>query len=298
MTQSVKKVIIPVAGLGTRFLPATKAQPKEMLTLVDKPVIQYLVEEAVASGVTDVIFVTGRGKRAIEDHFDYSPELELMLLKKNKRDIFAEVRAISDMARFVYVRQKEPRGDGDAILSAEHLIGDEPVAVFLGDVIVDSKVPCLLQLSRVFERYGDPVIALDRVPRQDVKNYGIVKPVAVGRRIYEIKDLMEKPNPAKAPSTLAVTGKYIITKEVLVELKKIIRPKSGELRLADALKNYSKKHLLYGLEFEGKRYDCGSKLGFLEATVEFALKHKEVKKDFLIYLRQLGSNLKHRLKSY
>lgn len=285
----ITKVIIPVAGLGTRFLPATKAQPKEMLPIIDKPIIQYLVEEAVHSGATDVIFVTGRGKRAIEDHFDFSPELESALLLKNKRDVFKEVRSISQLARFSYVRQSLPRGDGDAILCAEHLVGrDEPVGVLFGDDIVDSKIPCLRQMEKVFEKYGDVVVALETVPRSEVKHYGVVRAVKISPNVYEIKDLVEKPNPKDAPSNLTVVGKYIITPEVFAELKKVKKgPKSGEVRLAEALKNLLKKKPIYGLKFEGTRYDCGSKIGFLKATVDFALKHDAVKKEFRAYLKRV-----------
>ena len=287
----IKKVIIPVAGLGTRFLPATKAQPKEMLPIVDKPVVQYLVEEAVASGVTDVIFVTGRGKRAIEDHFDYAPELELILKQKGRDGLLRETRRISEMARFFYVRQKEPRGDGDAILSAEHLVQDEPVAVLFGDVVVDAEPPCLSQLIKVFEKYGDPVVALERVPRSEVSKYGVVSPVFIDKRTAQIKDLVEKPDLAEAPSNFVVTGKYIITPGVFRELNKIRKPKGQELRLADALKSFCKKRAVYGYLFEGTRYDCGSKVGFLKATVSFGLKHKETRKEFAAYLRKKAKGL-------
>jgi UTP--glucose-1-phosphate uridylyltransferase len=283
----IKKVIIPAAGLGTRFLPATKAQPKEMLPIIDKPVIQYVVEEAVNSGIADIIFVTGRGKRAIEDHFDYSPELESSLIKKNKKDVFRQVRAISEMANFSYVRQKSPKGDGDAVLCASHLSNNEPVGVLFGDDIVDSRVPCLLQMMKVFEKYGDCVVALDKVPKKEVKHYGVVRAIKISDRVYEIKDIVEKPEPSKAPSDLIIVAKYIITPEVFEELRKIKPAKKGELRLADALKNILKKRPIYGLRFEGKRYDCGNKLGYLQATVDFALRHSEVKKDFKKYLKNL-----------
>jgi UTP--glucose-1-phosphate uridylyltransferase len=285
----ITKVIIPVAGLGTRFLPATKAQPKEMLPIIDKPVIQYLVEEAVDSGMSDVIFVTGRGKRAIEDHFDFSPELESALLLKNKRDAFREVRSISKLARFSYVRQNLPQGDGDAILCAEHLVApDESVAVLFGDDIVDSKKPCLAQMEDVFEKYGDVVLALDTVPKSEVKHYGVVKAVKVSKNVYEIKDIVEKPDPREAPSNLIIVGKYIITPSVFVELRRLKKESKGqEVRMADALKNLLEKRPIYGLKFEGKRYDCGSKIGFLKATVDFALKHKSFKKEFRKYLKEV-----------
>lgn len=286
----IKKVIIPVAGLGTRFLPATKAQPKEMLPLVDKPVIQYLVEEAVGSGISEVIFVTGRAKRAIEDHFDYCAELESTLLKKGKRAVFQEIRAISDMARFTYVRQKAPRGDGDALLCAGHLTDGEPAAVLYGDDIVDAKVPCLLQMTKVFEKYRDTVIALDEVPREDVSRYGVVRAIKISDNVYEIKDIVEKPPADKAPSNLIIVGKYILAPEVFGELKKL-KPVGGEIRLADALKNLLKRRPIYGYRFEGTRYDCGNKLGFLQATVEFALRHPEVRNGFKRYLKARIKNI-------
>jgi len=285
----ITKVIIPVAGLGTRFLPATKAQPKEMLPIIDKPVIQYLVEEAVDSGMSDVIFVTGRGKRAIEDHFDFSPELESALLLKNKKDAFKEVRSISKLARFSYVRQNLPNGDGDAVLCAAHLVDkDEAVGVLFGDDIVDSEKPCLLQMEDVFDKYGDVVLALDTVPKSEVRHYGVVKAIKVSKNVYEIKDIIEKPDPKDAPSNLIIVGKYIITPNVFVELRNLKKEsKGGEVRMADALKNLLKKRPIYGLRFEGKRYDCGSKLGFLKATVDFALKHKDFKKEFRKYLKEV-----------
>ncbi|MBI1839095.1 MAG: UTP--glucose-1-phosphate uridylyltransferase GalU [Candidatus Colwellbacteria bacterium] len=287
----ISKVIIPAAGLGTRFLPATKAQPKEMLPIIDKPVIQYLVEEAADSGMTDVIFVTGRGKRAIEDHFDFSPELESALLLKNRKDVFKEVRAISKLARFSYVRQNSPRGEGDAILCAEHLVGKhESVGVLFGDDIVDSKVPCLLQMEDVFERYGDVVLALDAVPRSEVRHYGVVKAVEISKNVYEIKDIVEKPDPKEAPSNLIIVGKYIITPNVFEELRKLKhKSRSGEVGLSTALKNLLKRRPIYGLRFEGKRYDCGNKLGFLKATIDFALKHEAIKKEFRKYLKEVIS---------
>lgn len=285
----IKKAILPVAGLGTRFLPATKAQPKEMLAIVDKPVIQYLVEEAVASGITEIIFVTGRGKRAIEDHFDYSAGLEEVLLRQGKADIYKEVRRISNLAKFTYVRQKEPRGDGDALLCAAHLIDGEPIAVLYGDDIIDAKVPALAQMMKVYEKYKDPVVALERVPRSEISKYGAVKATEIEKKIFEIKDIVEKPVPSKAPSNLAVVGKYIITPEVFKELREL-NPVKGEIRLADALKNLLRNRSVYGYEFSGKRYDCGSKIGFLKAVVDFGLKHEEVGKEFKKYLKSVIHN--------
>jgi len=283
----IKKVIIPVAGLGTRFLPATKAQPKEMLPIVDKPVIQYLVEEAVASGISNVIFVTGRNKRPIEDHFDHSFEVETALKQRGKDKMLKEIRDIANLARFTYVRQKEPRGDGDALLCASHLIDqNEAVAVLYGDDIIDSKVPCLKSMMKVFEKYNDVVIALEEVPKKDVSRYGVVKAIPISKNIYQITDIQEKPSPKEAFSNLTVVGKYILTPEVFVELGKLV-PGKDEIRLTNALKALLKKKPIYGYKFEGKRYDCGSKIGFLEAVVDMGLKHPEVKKEFRKYLNRI-----------
>ena len=283
----IKKAIMPVAGFGTRFLPVTKAQPKEMLPIVDKPIIQYLVEEAVAAGIEEIIFVTGRGKRAIEDHFDYSFELEQTLVEKNKLDCLKEIYKLPTLAKFAFVRQPKPLGDGDAILKARHLIGDEPCAILFGDDIVDFEKPCIGQLMEVFEKYGDPVIALEKVPKEEICKFGVVQPNKVSKRTYEIKDLIEKPAIKDAPSDLTIVGKYIITPDVFDELEKVKPGKDGEIRLADALKSLTKRKAVYGYEFEGRRYDCGSKLGFLEATVELALKHGELNGRFRDYLKSL-----------
>ncbi len=283
----IKKAIMPVAGFGTRFLPATKAQPKEMLPIVDKPIIQYLVEEAVAAGIEEIIFVTGRGKRAIEDHFDYSFELEQTLVEKNKLDRLKEIYKLPTLAKFAFVRQPKPLGDGDAILKARHLIGDEPCAILFGDDIVDFEKPCIGQLMEVFEKYGDPVMALEKIPKEEVCKFGVVQPNKISERTYEIKDLVEKPAIEKAPSNLTIVGKYIITPDVFDELEKVKPGKDGEIRLADALKSLISRKAVYGYEFEGRRYDCGSKLGFLEATVEFALKHGELNGRFRDYLKSL-----------
>jgi UTP--glucose-1-phosphate uridylyltransferase len=286
----IKKVIIPVAGLGTRFLPATKAQPKEMLPIVDKPVIQYLVEEAVRSGISNVIFVTGRNKRPIEDHFDHSFEVETALKKRGKDKILKEIRDIANLARFTYVRQKEPRGDGDALLCASHLIDqNEAVAVLYGDDIIDSKVPCLKSMMQVFEKYNDVVIALEEVPKKDVSRYGVVKAIPISKNIYQITDIQEKPSPKEAFSNLTVVGKYILTPEVFTELGKLT-PGKDEIRLTNALKALLKRKPIYGYKFEGKRYDCGSKIGFLEAVVDMGLKHPEVKKEFRKYLNKIKTH--------
>ncbi len=289
----IKKVIIPVAGLGTRFLPATKAQPKEMLPIIDKPVIQFLVEEAAAAGFTDVIFVTGRGKRAIEDHFDFAPEIESALLSNNKSETFEKVRAISKLARFSYVRQNEPKGDGDAILCARHLVAkDEAVGVLFGDDIVEGSISPLEQIASVFRKVNAPVIALDRVSKEEVSKFGVVKVKKVGENLYEIVDLVEKPNVQDAPSDIVVAGKYILTPEVFDELENLKeKSRGGELRLSEALKNILKEKKIYGTLIDGVRYDCGSKLGFLKATVDFALKHDEVKEDFKQYLLDVAKKI-------
>ena len=284
----IRKAIIPVAGLGTRFLPATKSQPKEMLPIIDKPVVHFIVEEAVKSGIEDIIFITGRHKRAIEDYFDYFPELENNLLQKNKKNTFHLIRSIAHLANFIYVRQKIPRGDGDAILQAECLINNEPFAVLFGDDIVDSKIPALLQLIKVFEKYQDCIIALQEVPKKDVKHYGVVQAIKVNKNIYEIKDIVEKPDIKSAPSNLAIIGKYILIPEIFAELKKISQEKDKEIGLADALKSLLKVRSVYGVKIQGIRYDCGSKIGFLKAIINFGLKHPEVKKDFKQYLKQIA----------
>lgn len=284
--QRIRKAIIPVAGFGTRFLPATKAQPKEMLTLVDKPVIQYIVEEAVASGITDIILVTGQNKRAIEDHFDRNFELEYRLRQKGKKEILKEIDRITNLANFYYVRQKTPLGDGHAVLQARDLIApDEPVAVLFGDDIVVGKTPATKQLIRVYEKYQDVVLAVDRVAKSEVGSYGIVDVASTNGKTHEIRGFVEKPNPARAPSNLAWIGKCIITNEIFQILSKMKRGKSGEIRLADAFGILLKKRTLYACELEGTRFDCGSKLGFLQATVAFGLAHKDLKRDFAKYLK-------------
>lgn len=284
--QTIKKAIIPVAGFGTRFLPATKAQPKEMLTLVDKPVIQYIVEEAVESGITDIILITGQNKRAIEDHFDRNFELEYRLRQKGKKELLKEIDRIANLANFYYVRQKTPLGDGHAVLQARDLVApDEPVAVLFGDDIVVAKTPALAQLIRVYEKYQDVVLAVDRVPKSEVASYGIVDVVSTSGKTHEIRDFVEKPDPKDAPTNLAWIGKCIITHEIFDILSKMKRGKSGEIRLADAFAALLKKRSLYACELEGERFDCGSKLGFLKATVAFGLAHRELKHDFAKYLK-------------
>jgi UTP--glucose-1-phosphate uridylyltransferase len=286
--KKIRKAILPVGGFGTRFLPATKAQPKEMLPIVDKPVVQYLVEEAVAAGIEQIIFVTGKGKRAIEDHFDSHPELEYMLEKKGKNNSLDEVKRISNMAEFFFVRQQYARGNGDAVLCAKSFIGDEPCAVLFGDDLVDSeKIPAIGQLISVYERYRSPVIGITNVAHQEVSKYGIVEGVEVASRLTEIQTFVEKPKPSQTQSTKAVIGKYIITPDIFEELQKMKECVAGELGLDHAFNAMLGKSPIYGYEIQGKRYDCGDKLGYVEATVEYALKHPVIGSEFREYLKNM-----------
>jgi len=285
----IRKAVFPAAGLGTRFLPATKAQPKEMLPLVDKPIIQYVVEEAVAAGLTKIIIVTGRGKNAIEDHFDTSYELEKMLEGRRKTDLLEQVRSISNMINVSYVRQGETLGLGHAVLMARDLVGDEPFAVLLGDDIIDSPVPCMKQMVDVFERYGGPVIAVHQVPRSDISAYGVIDgtPEPGNGRVYRIRDLVEKPQAEAAPSDLAIIGRYILTPDIFDCLESTSRDEGGEIQLTNGLRALREKRQLYGYRFEGIRHDAGNKLGFLKATVEFALKRPDLGGPFREYLKSL-----------
>ncbi|MBP9748616.1 UTP--glucose-1-phosphate uridylyltransferase GalU [Patescibacteria group bacterium] len=278
MSSTIRKAIIPVAGLGTRFLPATKAQPKEMITLVDKPVIQYVVEEAVASGIEEIIFVTSLGKRAIEDHFDRNFELEYRLQQKKKTKELEIISQIGKLAKFAFVRQAKPLGDGHALLSALPFIDEnEPVAVLFGDAVTDATVPSPKQLIQAYERYGDPVVGVTRIPKKEISGYGVIDGTSVGNRTYEIKRFVEKPSPEEAPSNMAVIGQYILTPEVLQILKKQRAGKGGEIRIADALISYVQRgKSLYAVDIEGTWYDCGNKLQFLIASVALGLKHPEV----------------------
>ncbi|HEX9062023.1 MAG TPA: UTP--glucose-1-phosphate uridylyltransferase GalU [Clostridia bacterium] len=287
----VRKAIIPAAGLGTRFLPATKAQPKEMLPIVDKPTIQYIVEEAIESGIEDIIIVTGRNKRAIEDHFDKSYELEDELSKQGKHELLNIVQDISNLVDIHYIRQKEPRGLGHAILCAKSFIGNEPFAVLLGDDIVDAQVPCLKQLIEVFNEYKTSVLGVQKVPKQDVPNYGIVDCRPVDDRVFKVKDLVEKPDIESSPSDVAILGRYIITPEIFNLLEVTIPGKGGEIQLTDALKKLIGIEAMYAYDFIGKRYDVGNRLGFLQATVEFALKRDDLKDNFTDYLKGITSDL-------
>ncbi|WP_455244277.1 UTP--glucose-1-phosphate uridylyltransferase GalU [Petrachloros mirabilis] len=281
----VRKAIIPAAGLGTRFLPATKASPKEMLPLVDKPLIQYVVEEAVASGIEDIIVITGRGKRAIEDHFDRSVELEENLKGNGKAQLLSQIRHISNLANFCYVRQSEALGLGHAVLCAQHLIGDEPFAVMLGDEIIDAPVPGLAQLIHIYKKRRGAVLGIREIPHQEVNRYGIIQPKRIADKLYKVDDLVEKPAPAVAPSNLAVIGRYVLPPDIFPILRKTKPGKNGEIQLTDALKELAARNPMYALEVNGNRYDAGDKLGFLIATVEFALKNPSLGADFADYLR-------------
>lgn len=287
MKTSVKKAVFPAAGFGTRFLPITKSQPKEMLPIVDKPVIQYLVEEAVKSGIKDIIIVTGRGKRAIEDHFDYSPELESNLVEKGKHSLLKEVRKIPELANFIYVRQPYPRGDGHAILCAEGALNSEPFAVMFGDDIIDSEIPALAQLIKVFEKVKNPVIGLQKVPKNEVSSYGIVEVEKSDGKIHKIKSLVEKPNPKNAPSNLAIIGKYIVTSDIIPALKRAKSSKDGEIRLIDGFRELIKTRPIYGCEIEGTHYDTGDKIGLLKATIDFALKRKDIGPEIKKHLEKM-----------
>lgn len=281
----VRKAIIPAGGLGTRFLPATKALPKEMLPIVDKPTIQYIVEEAIAAGIEDIIIISGRSKRAIEDHFDKAYELEEELRRKGNQDLLSIVEDISNLVNIHYIRQKEAKGLGHAIYCAKSFIGNEPFAVLLGDDVVESKEPCLKQLINVFDEYQSTILGVQSVPDDKVSQYGIVKCDTVAERVYMVKDLVEKPEKGKAPSNIAILGRYIITPEIFEHLERTAPGKGGEIQLTDALKNLMGAQKIFAHEFIGKRYDVGSKIGFLQATVEFALKREDLNQEFMEYLR-------------
>jgi UTP--glucose-1-phosphate uridylyltransferase len=285
----VRKAVFPAAGLGTRFLPATKAQPKEMLPLVDKPIIQYVIEEAVAAGLTNIIIVTGRGKNAIEDHFDVSYELERLLQERGKTDLLDQVRAISSMINVSYVRQGEALGLGHAVLVARDLVGDEPFAVMLGDDIIDNTTPCMKQMVDVFERYQGPVIAVHKVPKDEISSYGVIDGEAEkdDDRVYRIRDLVEKPRAEDAPSDLAIIGRYILTPDIFDALAATPRDAAGEIQLTNGLRALKERRPMYGYRFEGVRHDAGNKLGFLKATVEFALKREDLGGPFREYLKGL-----------
>lgn len=290
MIPKVRKAVFPAAGLGTRFLPATKAMPKEMLPLVDKPLIQYGVEEAIHSGMNNIIIVTGRGKSAIEDHFDVSFELEQMLEARQKKELLAAVRSVSDMIDVYYVRQKEALGLGHAVLRAKEMVANEAFSVVLSDDVIDAELPCLHQLHDIYEFYGCSVVALMEVPPDAISAYGVVDAEPVSHnggsgRLYRIRNMVEKPSPEDAPSNLAIIGRYILTPEIFHSIEAIEPGRGGEIQLTDALKHLLRTRPIYGYKFEGTRYDAGDKLGFLKATVEFALKRHDLGEPFREYLR-------------
>ena len=288
---TVRKAVFPAAGLGTRFLPATKAQPKEMLPLVDKPIIQYGVEEAVAAGAGNIILVTGRGKNAIEDHFDVSIELESFLEARGKREQLAEVRKISNMINFAYVRQGEPLGLGHAVLVTRELVGDEPFAVILGDDVIDATPPAIKQLIDVFQRLDGPILAVERVPREDISSYGVIaiEPnVGLGDGIYQVRDLVEKPPREEAPSDLAIIGRYVLTPDIFPALAATKSDRTGEIQLTDGLRELLKQRPIYACEVKGVRHDTGNKLGFLKAVVYFALRRPDLADKFADYLSSVN----------
>jgi UTP--glucose-1-phosphate uridylyltransferase len=283
----IRKAVFPAAGLGTRFLPATKAQPKEMLPLVDKPIIQYGVEEALAAGVGNIILVTGRGKNAIEDHFDVSVELETFLEARGKTELLAEIRKISNLINFSYVRQGEPLGLGHAVLVTRPLVGDEPFAVILGDDVIDAQPPALKQMIDVFREVDGPVLAVERVPREDVSSYGIIDAEEVRPGVYRIRDLVEKPPRAEAPSDLAIIGRYILTPDIFPALEATASDRTGEIQLTNGLRRLLKDRPIYGCRIDGVRHDTGNKLGFLKAVVYFALRRPDLSGPFAQYLRTI-----------
>ncbi|WP_285894577.1 MULTISPECIES: UTP--glucose-1-phosphate uridylyltransferase GalU [unclassified Clostridioides] len=286
MQMTVKKAIIPAAGLGTRFLPATKSQPKEMLPIVDKPTLQYIIEEAIDSGIEEILIITGRNKKSIEDHFDKSVELELELEQKGKTEMLEMVRDISNMVNIHYIRQKEPKGLGHAIYCAKSFIGDEPFAVLLGDDIVDSDVPCLKQLIDTYNEYKTTVLGVQKIAKEDTNKYGILDIKHIEDRVYKVKDMVEKPAIEEAPSDIAILGRYIITPAIFDILEKQTPGKGGEIQLTDALQTLGKQEAIYAYNFEGRRYDVGDKIGFLEATIDFALKRENLKDDLMAYMRK------------
>ena len=288
MEKKIRKAIIPAAGLGTRFLPATKAQPKEMLPIVDKPTLQYIIEECVASGIEEILIITGRNKKSIEDHFDRSVELEMELEKAGKQEMLEMVREISDMVNVHFIRQKQPRGLGHAILCAKTFVGDEPFAVLLGDdVVYNDQKPCLKQLIDCYGEYKTSVLGVQTVDPQDVNKYGIVGGLHIEDRVYKVKELVEKPSVEEAPSNVAILGRYIITPKIFEILENTKPGKGNEIQLTDALLKLIEHEAMYAYDFEGRRYDVGDKLGFLQATVEYALRKEELRDGFIEYLNNI-----------
>ena len=288
----VRKAIIPAAGLGTRFLPATKAQPKELLPIVDKTTIQYIIEEAVESGIEEILIITGRNKKSIEDHFDKSVELELELEQKGKTEMLEMVQKISNMVNIHYIRQKEPKGLGHAIYCAKSFIGNDPFAVLLGDDIVDSETPCLKQLINAYDEYKTSILGVQEVAKEDTDKYGILDCKHIEDRVYKVKDMVEKTNVDEAPSNIAILGRYIITPAIFEILENQEPGKGGEIQLTDALKTLGQQEAIYAYNFEGRRYDVGDKLGFLEATIDFALKRDSLKDGLMEYITNIVENKK------
>ncbi|HDA7193847.1 TPA: UTP--glucose-1-phosphate uridylyltransferase GalU [Staphylococcus aureus] len=286
--KKIKKAIIPAAGLGTRFLPATKAMPKEMLPILDKPTIQYIVEEAARSGIEDIIIVTGRHKRAIEDHFDSQKELEMVLKEKGKSELLEKVQYSTELANIFYVRQKEQKGLGHAISSARQFIGNEPFAVLLGDDIVESEVPAVKQLIDVYEETGHSVIGVQEVPEADTHRYGIIDPLTKNGRQYEVKKFVEKPAQGTAPSNLAIMGRYVLTPEIFDYLKTQKEGAGNEIQLTDAIERMNNDNQVYAYDFEGERYDVGEKLGFVKTTIEYALKDDSMREELTRFIKALG----------
>ncbi len=285
-SKKVTKAVFPVAGFGTRFLPATKASPKEMLNVVDKPLIQYAVDEAIAAGITELIFVTGRSKRAIEDHFDKAYELEAALEAKNKQDLLQLVRSVKpDHVDCVYIRQSEPLGLGHAVLCAEKLVGDEPFAIILADDLLDGQPPVLAQMLKVHEEQEGSVLAVEKIDPAKSSSYGIISGKEVNKGIYRLDGIVEKPKPADAPSNLAVVGRYVLSSRIFDHIRNVKPGAGGEIQLTDAIAALLKEEPVFGYEYDGVRYDCGSKLGYLKASVDFALRHPEVAADFAAYLK-------------
>ncbi|MFC4100419.1 UTP--glucose-1-phosphate uridylyltransferase GalU [Paenibacillus xanthanilyticus] len=287
----VRKAIIPAAGLGTRFLPATKAMPKEMLPIIDKPTIQYIVEEAVASGIEDIIIVTGKGKRAIEDHFDNSFELELNLLEKGKHDLLNEVQRSSKLIDIHYIRQKDAKGLGHAVWCARKFIGNEPFAVLLGDDVINSEKPCLKQIIDQYIQLNASVIGIQSVPNEDVSKYGIIDADGINERLFRVKELVEKPKREEAPSNLAIIGRYILTPQIFEILENQLPGAGGEIQLTDAIEKLNQLQQVYGYKFEGSRYDVGDKLSFIKTTIDFALERQDLKWDLLEHLKRLIQNV-------
>lgn len=291
----IRKAVIPAAGLGTRFLPATKAMPKEMMPIIDKPAIQYIVEEVVSAGIQDIIIISGRGKRAIEDHFDKSYELEETLFKREKTKILRELEQISDLANIHYIRQKEPKGLGDAILCAKSFIGREPFAVLLGDDIIQSDVPCLGQLMDVYHQHRCPVIGVEEVPEEDVHKYGIIAPdkIKYEQHTMKVKTLVEKPEPNQAPSRFGIVGRYILTPDIFDILSRQEPGKGGEIQLTDSIKTLNERRTVLACQFKGVRYDIGEKLGFIKATLDFALQREDLKEEVVRYIHAVAKTHEH-----